>query len=240
MALSGSHQSSLASQGDLPPQGPAQELQAVPQKFTDEDVIALDDKELKAAGRYIVKERKTRYNKKKVELEKKKFRWSLLKGPDWLEKKLKEAEGDIDIELGTAVRPQCYKEIKRLLKIEKSPIHAKALGEWSRKESLFTNRVERKKTKVSDLKNEIYQLIGFFSVFQGVLLTAVSQSNLLHCNNWWSPIILSAVASIVTIFGVVQKLLQIESFQKTIHSEEQSLKVCHHLALYMLSFTCLK
>jgi hypothetical protein len=137
-----------------------------------------------------------------------------------------------DEELGVARLPQCYEEIKNLLEIQKSPnpIYAKALEEWSKKETLFTSRVERKKKKVANLKNEIYQLIGFFSVFQGVLLTAVSQSSLLHCNNWWSPILLSVVASVVTISGVVQKLMQIKAFQKTIHSEEQPLKVdflCH-------------
>jgi hypothetical protein len=136
-----------------------------------------------------------------------------------------------DEELGVARLPQCYEEIKNLLEIQKSPnpIYAKAL-EWSKKETLFTSRVERKKKKVANLKNEVYQLIGFFSVFQGVLLTAVSQSSLLHCNNWWSPILLSVVASVVTISGVVQKLMQIKAFQKTIHSEEQPLKVdflCH-------------
>ncbi|KAG0557197.1 hypothetical protein KC19_11G109500 [Ceratodon purpureus] len=120
--------------------------------------------------------------------------------------------------------PQCYEEIKNLLDIEKNPVYAKAQEEWSKKETLFTSRVERKKKRVANLKNEIYQLIGFFSVFQGVLLTAVSQSNLLHCNNLWSPVALSVVASVVTVAGVLQKLMQIRSLQSTIHSEEQSLK----------------
>jgi hypothetical protein len=144
-----------------------------------------------------------------------------------------------DEELGVARLPQCYEEIKNLLEIQKSPnpIYAKALEEWSKKETLFTSRVERKKKKVANLKNEIYQLIGFFSVFQGVLLTAVSQSSLLHCNNLWSPILLSVVASVVTIFGVVQKLRHIEGFQETIHSEEQSMKVCHSRSTF--SPTCL-
>ncbi|KAG0601373.1 hypothetical protein M758_11G105500 [Ceratodon purpureus] len=122
------------------------------------------------------------------------------------------------------ILPQCYEEIKNLLDIEKNPVYAKAQEEWSKKETLFTSRVERKKKKVANLKNEIYQLIGFFSVFQGVLLTAVSQSNLLHCNNLWSPIALSVVASVVTVAGVLQKLMQIRSLQYTILSEERSLK----------------
>ncbi|KAG0581977.1 hypothetical protein KC19_3G025100 [Ceratodon purpureus] len=121
-----------------------------------------------------------------------------------------------------------FSEIKNLVFIENSPIHKKALEEWERKEKLFSSRVERKSTKVGNLKNEVYQLIGFFSVFQGVVLTAVSQSNLLHCNNKVYPIILSVLASAVTIAAIAQKLIQISSFQKTIYSEEASLKDAVH------------
>jgi hypothetical protein len=195
-----------------------------------------DQKELQAAGKYtgIVKEKKLK--KKTLQLQKRSL-WNLRKRGYVDQKVLDAAEEEIDEELGNAVIPQCYEEIKRLLFIEKNPICAKALQEWSRKETLFTSRVERKKSKVADLKNEIYQLIGFFSVFQGVLLTAVSQSSLLHCNNLWSPILLSVVASVVTIFGAVQKLRHIEGFQETIHSEEQSMKVCHSRSTF--SPTCL-
>jgi hypothetical protein len=131
----------------------------------------------------------------------------------------------VDNEIGFPQLPESYKEIKRLLDIENNPVYVTALQEWSRKEALFSNRVERKKKIVSNLKNEIYQLIGFFSVFQGVILTAVAQSSLLHCNNLWSPISLSVLASAASISGVVHKLMQIQSFQTTIDSEDRTLKV---------------
>lgn len=119
----------------------------------------------------------------------------------------------------------CYEEIKNLLWIENHPVHKRALEEWERKINLFTARVERKKKQSGDLRNEIYNLVGFFSVFQGVLLTAVSQSNLLHCNNAWSPISLSTLASVVTIAGVWQKFRVIEDLEKTIYKEGRALKV---------------
>jgi hypothetical protein len=131
----------------------------------------------------------------------------------------------VDNEIGVPELPESYTEIKRLLDIENNPFYVTALQEWSRKEALFSNRVERKKRIVSNLKNEIYQLIGFFSVFQGVILTAVAQSSLLHCYNLWSPISLSVLASAASISGVVHKLMQIQSFQTTIDSEDRTLKV---------------
>jgi hypothetical protein len=74
---------------------------------------------------------------------------------------------------------------------------------------------------VASLKNEVYQLIGFFSVFQGVVLTAVSQSSLLYCHNKWSPIALSVLASVISTFGVIQKLNQINDLQRNVDQEER-------------------
>lgn len=138
--------------------------------------------------------------------------------------------GDIEFpeasEVPAARLPQSYQEIKTLLWIENSLVHSKALEEWERKSALLTARVERKRKLGLHQRNEIYNLVGFFSVFQGVLLTAVSQSNLLHCNNWWSPLTLSVLASLVTFVGVWQKFSYIWSLDKTINSEETTLKVC--------------
>jgi hypothetical protein len=101
-----------------------------------------------------------------------------------------------------------------------------ALEEWEKKDELFAQRVDRKRKQSLSVKNEIYQLIGFYSVFQGVLLTAVSQSNLLHCNNWWTAFCLSAFASIVCIAGVIQKFHTIWGWEKTISSEDFARKLC--------------
>ena len=140
--------------------------------------------------------------------------------------------GDVELQQPTGIShqqarplPQCYQEIKTLLWIENSVVHNKALEEWERKSTLLTARVERKRKLSWNQRNEIYNLVGFFSVFQGVLLTAVSQSNLLHCNNWWSPFTLSVLASLVTFVGVWQKFSYIWSLDKTISSEENTLKV---------------
>ncbi|KAG0577582.1 hypothetical protein KC19_5G166400 [Ceratodon purpureus] len=128
-------------------------------------------------------------------------------------------------EVARTVFPQPYYELKNLLWIEKNELHKKALEDWERKGKLLTAKVERKKKRSGNLRNEVYQLIGFFSVFQGVVLTAVSQSNLLHCNNLWCPIVLSGLASIVTLAGVRQKLDTISALDKTILAEEASLRV---------------
>jgi hypothetical protein len=117
---------------------------------------------------------------------------------------------------------------------KKHVLYRVALEHWEAKDKLFTTRVEKKTKQSLSVRNEIYQLIGFYSVFQGVLLTAVAQSNLLHCNNWWSVFTLSALASFVTVFGVKQKFDTILALEKTIGTEEISRKVLYRCFLAMI------
>ena len=122
-------------------------------------------------------------------------------------------------------------EIKNIMWMRKNDPNDKALFYnvaleiWTAKDKLFASRVEKKTKQSLSVRNEIYQLIGFYSVFQGVLLTAVAQSNLLHCNNWWSAFTLSALASLVTVGGVIQKFYTVWSLEKTIGAEDITRKV---------------
>ncbi|XP_024364972.1 uncharacterized protein [Physcomitrium patens] len=127
------------------------------------------------------------------------------------------ADSDTDKEDITA-----RNQIKILRWIESSTRHKKALEFWEAQDNLCTRRVDNKRKQSLALKNEVYQLIGFYSVFQGVLLTAVSQSNLLHCNNWGFPFSLSLLASCSAIVGVYLKFAAVWELEKTIESEKMS------------------
>jgi len=100
-----------------------------------------------------------------------------------------------------------------------------AYDTWQFKDALFASRVDKKRKQSNSLMNEIYQLVGFYSVFQGVLLTAVAQSNMLVCHNWWTAFFLSLLASLVTVAGVIQKYRSVLALEKTISNEETSRKV---------------
>ncbi|CAK9863483.1 unnamed protein product [Sphagnum jensenii] len=66
----------------------------------------------------------------------------------------------------------------------------------------------KRKEEIRSVKNEIYQVVGFFrffDAFQGLLITAAAQSNLLRCNNVGYILALSAFATAVAVFGIVQK-----------------------------------
>jgi uncharacterized protein YbaP (TraB family) len=111
-----------------------------------------------------------------------------------------------------------------------------ALEEWESNAEVFGKRVDKKQQEVRNIVNEIYQVVGFYSAFQGLLLTAVAQSNLLHCNNLGFPLALSALATFVAVVGIGQKSLNILQFNKLIRSEDPTRQVCLWLQSMMSLF----
>jgi hypothetical protein len=115
-----------------------------------------------------------------------------------------------------------------------------ALEEWQNNADLFGNRVDKRKKESRNIRNEVYQLVGFYSAFQGLLLTAVAQSSLLHRNNRAFPLALSAFATVLTVLGVGQKNKQIRELRKTIKDEDPTRKVrTHYISLYIRTTVCL-
>jgi hypothetical protein len=101
-----------------------------------------------------------------------------------------------------------------------------ALEEWKSDAKVFDKRVAKSQKEVRNFVKEIYQLVGFYSAFQGLLLTAVAQSTLLHCNNLGFPLALSALATFVAVVGIRQKSLNVLYFEDRIKSERPTKKVC--------------
>lgn len=122
---------------------------------------------------------------------------------------------------------QPYQEIKSLVWAKHNPVYSVALGEWERKERLFSARVERREKSSADLINQIFNLVGFFSGFQGLVLTAVTQlvsasSCKSQCRKVWFPILLTVVAAFVTVVGVLQKFRAHKELQDSIKIEKQA------------------
>ncbi|KAG0631164.1 hypothetical protein M758_1G232400 [Ceratodon purpureus] len=88
---------------------------------------------------------------------------------------------------------------------KKARYYAAALEDWTAQVTILTHRVDKKKTDIDSVYNEIYHLVGFYSAFQGLLFTAVAQATTLTCRNWPIPFVLSLLATIFVITGVIQK-----------------------------------
>jgi hypothetical protein len=80
-------------------------------------------------------------------------------------------------------------------------------------------RIEKKSTRSINAKNELYQLIGFYSVSQGAVLTAVAQTSLIQSQQSWGPVSLSLLASIATIVSVYIKLKSYSERRKALEEE---------------------
>jgi len=84
------------------------------------------------------------------------------------------------------------------------------------------------------VKNEIYQVIGFFSAFQGLLITAAAQSNLLRWNNAGFVLALSAFATAVAVFRIVQKNTVITNLRRGASSDKFGMEVSPYNIFFLV------
>jgi len=115
--------------------------------------------------------------------------------------------------------------LSKLQEIEAAPRLKWAHGIWQSREAQLKKSIDNHESRVSNLTNEIYQLVGFASAFQGLLLTAVAQASQLKCHNVAIPLVLSSFATVVTLLGVWQKNRIITNLKRTLSTEDIVRKV---------------
>ncbi|KAG0562720.1 hypothetical protein KC19_9G167400 [Ceratodon purpureus] len=115
--------------------------------------------------------------------------------------------------------------IKNVSLIEKNPVYSVALKEWDRTRARFEEKVDRREKNITDLKNHVFNIVGFFSVFQGVVLTTVTQLNSDKydtCGIIWFPIALSTVAALGSAYAVWHKFSNLRAMEDFVRSDRQS------------------
>ena len=95
------------------------------------------------------------------------------------------------------------------------------------KESLqaLEAKVEKRRKQTDGLLFEVYQLVGIFSVFMGVVYTAVLQSTRYTCKHVWSPISLCLLVYIAIFIVATQKFGGIKALEATTERDERDRKV---------------
>jgi len=139
------------------------------------------------------------------------------------------SQGHVVVNIGTSAstRRKVTNEIEAdcLEQIASVPRLRLILLDWESKFSESKSRIDRKEALSERVKSEIYNLVGFFSAFQGLVLTAVSQASALSCHNWWGPFALSLLCSIATLFGVCHKFYNFFEWKRAAEKETQHAKV---------------
>ena len=88
-----------------------------------------------------------------------------------------------------------------------SKCHRSWLERYRKEEQKLWCRRHRKLQDLSSTQQQIYQFLSLFSVFQGIVLTALVQSNTdLGCQRWWVPFTISLTTTMVTLVSLVPKL----------------------------------
>ena len=86
---------------------------------------------------------------------------------------------------------------------------ARSLRDLEKSLDDITNINSRQENRIETLQSKINELIGFYLVFQGVILTSVAQGSFLRCDNWWLPFALSCIAAAAIIMAVLHMLLKL-------------------------------
>lgn len=143
-------------------------------------------------------------------------------------------------------RVSTWDRVKNVVWIKQNSVYHEALEDWDREIKVKGERLVRREKRSDELTNEIYNVVGFFSVFQGVILTAVSQlaqssssssqsgSSAIGCKcsrplcgKVWFPILLSGLAALAAVIGIGLKFRDIHRVKVLLIKErrEQSLVI---------------
>lgn len=99
-----------------------------------------------------------------------------------------------------------------------------ALKTWRAQYKELKSQQDGKNGDIKDMKSDMFQLIGFFSVFQGVLFQGVTQLSI-ACEFRYIPIALSVAATLGTIFGVSLKFSDLLDIKERSNGYAISIKV---------------
>ncbi|KAG0601465.1 hypothetical protein M758_11G113400 [Ceratodon purpureus] len=119
---------------------------------------------------------------------------------------------DMQIKNGDDVGPDDRKKLVALA----------ALKQWEETHSELVGTIERKTNQMDKIIFEIYQLVGLYSVFVGVVLTAAVQSSNFQCQHIWSPVLMCVAACLFIILMTRQRLKRYKELRATIKYEDKA------------------
>ena len=120
------------------------------------------------------------------------------------------------------------KEVYTLLKMRENPGFSTAVKNFERREEYFGVQIERKLTRKAELNTDIFNIVGFFSVYQGVVLNAVSllkSDSYSTCGVIPFPIILSCLGALVGIAALLSKFASLHDLEYVISEDQKALTV---------------
>ncbi|GLJ11302.1 hypothetical protein SUGI_0151400 [Cryptomeria japonica] len=109
--------------------------------------------------------------------------------------------------------------------IEGSLAHKLTLELWEKEEEVLSRRIDLKDTRRMSIQNEIYQLLEFYFVLQGFVLTALFQTfqapNHVTCKSSWSPFAFSLLVLLAALAALHYKFKDQLEIEELLQEEKQ-------------------
>lgn len=125
--------------------------------------------------------------------------------------------------------------IDHILQIQRLPKFKAAFAEWIRQKDDYKVLLDDGEKAKVDLVTQVFNIVGFFSVFQGVVFTAVSQlasQSKSQCGKVWVPTVLSGIAGAVSVLALWEKFVTIQNTDKEVRSNRRFFRVSIHIPFY--------
>ncbi|KAI5070723.1 hypothetical protein GOP47_0015066 [Adiantum capillus-veneris] len=105
-----------------------------------------------------------------------------------------------------------------LLGLHESAAHNGQVQAWEADIKAFETLKADYEDELRRVRSEAYQVATMYAVFQGVILTAISQRTLLTCSLSWSPASISISASVAAFLVIADKLKSIGEVEEDIRT----------------------
>eukprot|EP00250_Pteridium_aquilinum_P018967 c24242_g1_i1 orf=83-691(+) len=90
--------------------------------------------------------------------------------------------------------------------LHRSNAHKLQVEAWEADQTAFQTLQDDQEAELRRVQGEAYQVAFFYASFQTVILSSVSQANLLNCALWWSPVSLSIVVCAAACLAIADKI----------------------------------
>ncbi|MCO5599720.1 hypothetical protein L7F22_053825 [Adiantum nelumboides] len=95
---------------------------------------------------------------------------------------------------------------KALKSLKESIPHSMKLQQLQRSEHQHQKEGSWHKRGLRRLSKELYVIVSLYALMQSALFTAVSQTSLLQCEDWWAPLCMSGLVTVATLGSALDKL----------------------------------
>ncbi|MCO5566683.1 hypothetical protein L7F22_020361 [Adiantum nelumboides] len=128
----------------------------------------------------------------------------------------RDSSSDTSIDIAQVTVHGAGQRARALKSLKESIPHSMKLQHLKRSEQHHQKEGSWHKRGLRRLSKELYVIVSLYALMQSALFTAVSQTSLLQCEDWWAPLCMSLLVTLATLGSALDKLHRMGQQQQQI------------------------